>query len=81
MSASVRYERVRDHLERLKVDHALTALDTVLEREQKEERLPRSVGSWQVPHRHRPRAHGHRTRAPRLFPFAARLRDPLARGT
>jgi DNA replication protein DnaC len=43
MSASVSYERVRDHLERLKMDHALTALDTVLERGQKEERLPVEV--------------------------------------
>jgi hypothetical protein len=35
MSASMSYERVRDYLERLKMEHAPTALDTVLERGQK----------------------------------------------
>lgn len=43
MSAAVSYERVRDHMERLKLDHALLALDAVLERGQKEERLPVEV--------------------------------------
>lgn len=43
MSAAVSYERVRDHLERLKMESALAALDAVLERGQKEERLPVEV--------------------------------------
>jgi len=40
VSAAVSYERVRDQLERLKLEAALTALDTVLEQGQKQERLP-----------------------------------------
>lgn len=40
MSAAVSYERVRDQLERLKLEAALASLDTVLEQGQKEERLP-----------------------------------------
>ena len=43
MSAAVSYERVRDQLERLRLDCALAALDSVLERGQKEERLPVQV--------------------------------------
>jgi DNA replication protein DnaC len=43
MSGAVSYERVRDHLGRLKMDGALLALDDVLERGQKEERLPVEV--------------------------------------
>lgn len=43
MSAAVSYERVRDHLEQLKLGRALAALDAVLERAQKEERLPVEV--------------------------------------
>lgn len=43
MSAAVSYERVRDQLERLHLDCALAALDSVLERGQKEERLPVQV--------------------------------------
>lgn len=43
MSGAVSYERVRDHLERLKLDAALTALDPVLESAQKRERLPVEV--------------------------------------
>lgn len=39
MSAAVSYERVRDHLERLKLGYALAGLDTTLERGQKEGRL------------------------------------------
>jgi DNA replication protein DnaC len=39
MSAAVSYERVREQLERLGLESALTSLDTVLERGQKEERL------------------------------------------
>jgi len=39
MSGAVSYERVRDHLEQLKLDAALTALDPVLESAQKRERL------------------------------------------
>lgn len=39
MSAAVSYERVREQLERLGMESALTSLDTVLERGQKEERL------------------------------------------
>jgi hypothetical protein len=40
MSAAVSYERVRDHLQRLNLDYALASLDPVLERGQKEARLP-----------------------------------------
>lgn len=40
MSAAVSYERVRDHLQRLRLDFALAVLDAVLERGQKEEQLP-----------------------------------------
>jgi len=40
VSAAVSYERVRDQLERLKLEAALGALDTVLEQGQKQERLP-----------------------------------------
>lgn len=43
MSGTVSYERVRDHLGRLKMEGALLALDDVLERGQKEERLPVEV--------------------------------------
>jgi DNA replication protein DnaC len=43
MSAAVSYERVRDHLERLKLDAALTSLDTILEEGQKQQRLPVEV--------------------------------------
>lgn len=43
MSAAVSYERVRDQLERLKLDAALASLDTVLEQGQKQERLPVQV--------------------------------------
>lgn len=43
MSAAVSYERVRDHLERLRLGFALEGLDTVLERGQKEEHLPVEV--------------------------------------
>jgi len=39
MSAAVSYERVRDHLDRLKMEAALTALDGVLERAQKRDKL------------------------------------------
>jgi DNA replication protein DnaC len=40
MSTAVSYERVRDQLDRLNLSFALASLDTVLERGQKEERLP-----------------------------------------
>ncbi len=43
MSAAVSYERVREQLERLGMESALTSLDPVLERGQKEERLPVEV--------------------------------------
>ena len=43
MSAAVSYERVRDHLGRLKMEAALTALDPVLESAQKREKLPVEV--------------------------------------
>jgi DNA replication protein DnaC len=43
MSAAVSYERVRDQLERLKLDAALASLDTVLEQGQKQEQLPVEV--------------------------------------
>jgi DNA replication protein DnaC len=43
MSAAISYERVRDQLERLRLDYALNSLDAVLERGQKEERLPVEV--------------------------------------
>lgn len=43
MSAAVSYERVRDQLQRLKMESALASLDAVLERGQKEERLPVEV--------------------------------------
>jgi DNA replication protein DnaC len=43
MSGAVSYERVCDHLERLNLSCALAALDPVLERGQKEERLPVEV--------------------------------------
>jgi DNA replication protein DnaC len=43
MSAAVSYERVREQLERLGLESALTSLDLVLERGQKEERLPVEV--------------------------------------
>jgi len=43
MSPAVSYERVRDRLERLKLDFALDTLDLVLERGQKEELLPVQV--------------------------------------
>ena len=43
MSGSVSYERVREHLEVLGLTAALTALDTVLEEGQKQERLPVEV--------------------------------------
>jgi len=43
MSGAVSYERVCDHLERLNLSFALAALDPVLERGQKEERLPVEV--------------------------------------
>lgn len=43
MSGAVSYERVRDHLERLKLDAALAALDPALESAQKRERLPVEV--------------------------------------
>ncbi len=43
MSGAVSYERARDHLGRLKMEGALLALDDVLERGQKEERLPVEV--------------------------------------
>ncbi len=43
MSAAVSYERVRDQLERLRLDFALAALDVVLERGQKEEHVPVQV--------------------------------------
>jgi DNA replication protein DnaC len=39
MSAAVSYERVRDHLDRLKMEAALTALDGVLERAQKRDKV------------------------------------------
>lgn len=39
MSGAASYERVRDHLERLKLEAALLCLDGVLERGQKEEKL------------------------------------------
>jgi DNA replication protein DnaC len=40
MSGAVSYERVRDQLHQLKLESALTALDPVLERGQKGEKLP-----------------------------------------
>lgn len=40
MSASVAYQKVREHLERLKLHAALSELDDVLERGQKDECLP-----------------------------------------
>ena len=43
MSAAISYERVRDQLERLKLEAALASLDTVLEQGQKQERLPVEV--------------------------------------
>lgn len=43
MSAAVSLERVRDHLERLKMEAALNDLESVLERGQKEELLPVQV--------------------------------------
>ena len=43
MSASLSYERVREHLEVLGLNAALTALDPVLEEGQKQERLPVEV--------------------------------------
>ncbi|MHA1814209.1 MAG: IS21-like element helper ATPase IstB [Candidatus Thorarchaeota archaeon] len=43
MSGAVSYQRVRDHLVRLKMDAALVALDDILERGQKEEKLPVEV--------------------------------------
>lgn len=43
MSGAVSYERVRDHLQRLKLDGALNALDPVLEQAQKAEKLPVEV--------------------------------------
>ncbi len=43
MSAAVSYERVRDQLERLRLDFALASLDVVLERGQKEEHVPVQV--------------------------------------
>jgi DNA replication protein DnaC len=43
MSAAVSYERVRDQLERLNLTFGLAALDVVLERGQKDERLPVEV--------------------------------------
>ncbi|MGH2782907.1 MAG: IS21-like element helper ATPase IstB [Thermoleophilaceae bacterium] len=43
MSAAVSYERTREHLERLKMDAALAALDPVLEAAQKNDRLPVEV--------------------------------------
>ncbi|MDZ7778665.1 MAG: IS21-like element helper ATPase IstB [Gemmatimonadota bacterium] len=39
MSAAVSYERVRDQLDRLKMEAALTALDEILERGQKKDKL------------------------------------------
>jgi DNA replication protein DnaC len=43
MTGTVSYERVRDHLGRLKMEAALVSLDDVLERGQKEDRLPVEV--------------------------------------
>jgi DNA replication protein DnaC len=43
VSAAISYERVRDQLERLKLEAALASLDTVLEQGQKQERLPVEV--------------------------------------
>lgn len=43
MSGAASYERVRDHLEKLKLESALVYLDDVLERSQKEQKLPVEV--------------------------------------
>lgn len=43
MSGAASYERVRDHLEKLKFETALSYVDDILERAQKEQRLPVEV--------------------------------------
>ena len=43
MSAQVSYQRVQDHLQRLKMDAALQSLDQILERGQQQEQLPVEV--------------------------------------
>jgi DNA replication protein DnaC len=43
MSGAASYERVRDHLEKLKFEAALSYVDDILERAQKEEKLPVEV--------------------------------------
>lgn len=43
MSAAVSYERVRDQLGRMKMEAALSSLDPILERAQKQEKLPVEV--------------------------------------
>jgi len=43
MSGAASYERVRDHLEKLKFQTALSYVDDILERAQKEEKLPVEV--------------------------------------